>query len=123
MSIDFRIFICNPDANANTFHISMALAILSCVALRNKNESSVNGCAINAKESKQQIVMIQLDIEKAYDHVSWSFITQLLSHMGFGERMSCIPFLMGLGAVSHNMLNGGVVKAIPLQDHLDNDAH
>ena len=97
----------------------MALAILSCVALRNKNESSVNGCAINAKESKQQIVMIQLDIEKAYDHVSWSFITQqFMSHMGFGERMSRILLLLGLGAMSHIMLNGGVTKAIPLKRSL-----
>ena len=67
-----------------------------------------------AKESKQQIVMIQLDIEKAYDHVNWSFINQLLSHMGFGERMSRVPLLVGFGAVSHIMLNGGVTKAIPL---------
>ena len=67
-----------------------------------------------AKESKQQIVMIQLDIKKAYNHVSWSFITQLLSHMGFGERMSRVPLLVGLGEVSHIMLNDGVTKAIPL---------
>ena len=38
-----------------------------------------------AMESKQQIVMMQLDFEKAYDHVSWSFVTQLVSHMGFIE--------------------------------------
>ena len=34
--------------------------------------------------------MIQLDIVKAYDHVSWSCITQLTYHMGFGEQMSPI---------------------------------
>ena len=62
--------------------------------------------------------MIQLDIEKAYDHVSWSFITQLMSHMGFGERMSRISLLVGSGAVSHIMLNGGVTKAIPLKRSL-----
>ena len=71
------------------------------------------------KESKQQILMIQLGIEKAYDHVSWSFITQLMSHMGFGERMSRISLLVGSVAVSHIMLNGGVTKAIPLKYHLD----
>ena len=78
-----------------------------------------------AKESKQQIVMIQLDIEKAYNHVSWSFITQLMSHMGFGERMSRISLLVGLGAISHIMLNGGVTKVILLKRkyHLYNDAH
>ena len=68
-----------------------------------------------AKESRQEIVMIQLDIEKAYDHVSWSFVAQLMSHMGFGTRMSRLTFMLGLGAVSHVMLNGGVTKAIPLR--------
>ena len=52
------------------------------------NILNVQMAADYAKESKQQIVMIQLDIEKAYDHASWSFITQLMSHMGIGERMS-----------------------------------
>ena len=67
-----------------------------------------------AKESKQEIVMIQLDIEKAYDHVNWSFLAQLMSEMGFGTRMSRLSFMLGLGAVSHVMLNGGVTKAISL---------
>ena len=38
--------------------------------------------------SKQELVLLQLDIEKAYDNVDWSFINQLMSHMGFGDRMS-----------------------------------
>jgi hypothetical protein len=67
-----------------------------------------------AKDSKQEIVMIQLDIEKAYDHVSWSFLAQLMSEMGFGIRMARLTFMLGLGAVSHVMLNGGVTQAIPL---------
>ena len=58
--------------------------------------------------------MIQLDIEKAYDHVNWSFLAQLMSEMGFGTRMSRLSFMLGLGAVSHVMLNGGVTKAISL---------
>ena len=62
------------------------------------------------KEPKQQIVMIQLDIEKAYDHVSWFFITQLMSHMGFGEMMSRISLLVGSGAVSHIMFVKDVVR-------------
>ena len=57
------------------------------------------------KECKQQNVMIQLDIMKACDHVSWSFITQLMSHMGFGEMMSSLYLMLGLGVVSHVMLN------------------
>ena len=41
-----------------------------------------------AKESKQELVSLELDIKKAYDNKDWSFINQLMSHMGFGDRMS-----------------------------------
>ena len=40
-----------------------------------------------AKESKQEIVIIQRDVEKYYDHVSWSSVAQIMFHMGFGARM------------------------------------
>ena len=58
--------------------------------------------------------MIQLDIKKAYDHVSWSFLAQLMSKMGFGTRMSGLTFMFCLSAVSYILLNDGVTKAIPL---------
>ena len=39
-------------------------------------------------ETKKEIVMLQLDLEKAYDHVNWSFLCQVMHRMGFGDRMS-----------------------------------
>ena len=45
--------------------------------------------AINyANKSKQELVLLQMVIEKLYDDVDWSFINQLMSRMGFGDRMS-----------------------------------
>ena len=40
------------------------------------------------KEFKQELVLLQLDVEKAYDNVDWSFINRLMSQMGFGDCMS-----------------------------------
>ena len=59
--------------------------------------------------------MIQLDIVKAYDHVSRFFVSQLISHMSFGIRMSRLTFMLGPSAVPRVMLNGEGMKSIPLK--------
>ena len=65
-----------------------------------------------AKESKQQLLLLQLDVEKAYDNVDWSFINELLSHMGFDDHMSKLIYTLGEGSISHVMFNGGVTQPI-----------
>jgi hypothetical protein len=55
-----------------------------------------------------------LEIYKAYDHVSRLFLTQLMLEMSFGVMISRLSFMLGLGVVSHVMLNGGVTKPILL---------
>ena len=70
------------------------------------------------KESKQELVMVQLDLEKAYDNVEWSFMVELMSKMGFGERISRLVYVLGEDAVSHIMMNGGITCPIPLQKSL-----
>ena len=62
----------------------------------------------------KQLIMVQLDLEKAYDHVNWSFVSGLMHTMGFGPRMSRLIFLLGQDAVSRVMLNGGVTSDIAL---------
>ena len=52
--------------------------------------------------------MVQLDLEKAYDHVNWSIVFGLMLTIGFGPRMSCLIFLLGQDVVSRVMLNGGI---------------
>lgn len=32
------------------------------------------------------MVLCKLDIEKAYDHVDWSFLLSVMGMMGFGEK-------------------------------------
>ena len=37
-------------------------------------------------KSNEVVVMCKLDIEKAYDHVDWSFLFSVMGMMGFGEK-------------------------------------
>ena len=37
-------------------------------------------------KNKEEDVMCKLDIEKAYDHVEWSFLFSVMRKMGFGEK-------------------------------------
>ena len=36
-------------------------------------------------KSKRWAILCKLDIEKAYDHVDWSFLLVVMEKMGFGE--------------------------------------
>ncbi|MCO5562139.1 hypothetical protein L7F22_015765 [Adiantum nelumboides] len=67
-----------------------------------------------AKKTKQEVVMVQLDLEKAFDHVSWSFLAELMHSMGFGPRMSRLIYTLSLGSQSRIMMNGGVTSPVSL---------
>ena len=38
------------------------------------------------KRSKKKRVIFKIDLEKAYNHVEWSFVDCMLQRFGFGER-------------------------------------
>ena len=65
-----------------------------------------------AQHTHQEMVMVQLDLEKAYDHVNWSFLSSVMYSMGFGPRMCRLIFLLGQNVTSRVMLNGGVTPKV-----------
>ena len=84
------------------------------IAGRNKlhNVLNVQMTMDYARNTHHELIMVQLDLEKAYDHVNWSFVSALMHTMGFGHRMSRLIFLLGQDVVSRVMLNGGVTLDI-----------
>ena len=54
----------------------------------------VNEVIDSVLKSKERVVLCKLDIEKAYDHVDWTFLFSVMGKMGFGEKCKwCISTL------------------------------
>ena len=61
-----------------------------------------------AKDAHKKLIMVQLNLEKAYGHVDGSFVFGLIHTMGFGPCMSRLIFILGQDAKAQVMLNGEV---------------
>ena len=57
-------------------------------------------------KSNNGAILCKLDIEKAYDHVDWSFLLAVMEKMGFGERW-CRWIKWCLSIVSFSVLVNG----------------
>ena len=53
-----------------------------------------------ARHSNQQMVIVQLDFKKAYDHVNCSFLLGVKYNIGFGPCICQLIFLLGQNATS-----------------------
>ena len=53
-----------------------------------------------AKYTKQDVLFMQLDIEKAFDTIQWDFVAATMVKLGFGSKMSqVIYWFMGLAHI------------------------
>ncbi|MCO5613121.1 hypothetical protein L7F22_067396 [Adiantum nelumboides] len=67
-----------------------------------------------AKATDQHAMIVQLDLEKAFNQLNWSFLDELMHAMGFGPCMSNIMYTIGSGSISHVMMNSGVMEPVTL---------
>lgn len=82
------------------------------------NYSYVSGLAKAFRKSKTPALMIKLDIQKAFDTVSWEFLLKLLEFRGFGRKVTdCIVTLLS-SATTRVLVNGELSDTIKLQKGL-----
>ena len=62
-----------------------------------------------AQFTKQECVLLQLDLDKAYDWITWSFVSEVLNNFGFGPKICNAIYTMGAGSSSVVLFNSVVV--------------
>ena len=67
------------------------------------NVLNVQMAANYARHTHKEMIMVQLDLEKAYDHVNWSFLSCVMYNIGFGPRMCQLIFLLGWRSYSESV--------------------
>ena len=70
------------------------------------------------KESKQEITMLLLDFEKAYDRVNWTFLREVMSKMGFHELWIKQVMSLNENAAASVIVNGEISKTFCLQRYV-----
>jgi hypothetical protein len=66
----------------------------------------VHQLARSLHRSKQPHVMLKLDMTKAFDSVSWSFLLEIMQHLGFGRRCCNLISLLLSTASTQVLING-----------------
>ncbi|WVZ84806.1 hypothetical protein U9M48_031793 [Paspalum notatum var. saurae] len=56
--------------------------------------------------SKEPHILLKLDFSKAFDTVSWSFLIEVLQHLGFGRRWCNLMCLLLSTSTTQVMVNG-----------------
>nr|POF27247.1 transposon tx1 uncharacterized 149 kda protein [Quercus suber] len=98
-------------------HLDKIISLAQSAFIPNRwiaeNQVIVQEMLHNFKTSKTNpgLMVIKLDLQKAYDRVSWKFIKTVLLHLGFNETFSSWIFSC-ISSVSFEILvNGGKTKS------------
>ena len=64
------------------------------------------------QRQKVSSLLLKLDISKAFDSVSWSFLMEVLSHLGFGQRWCNLVSSLVSTASTQILVNGAPGESI-----------
>jgi hypothetical protein len=64
------------------------------------------------RQSKTPAIMLKLDVEKAFDTVSWEFLLEVLEVRGFSQRYRDLIAALLATATTKILVNGSLTKAI-----------
>ena len=67
------------------------------------------------KESQQELTMLLLDFEKAYDRVSWTFLREVMTRMGFHTTWINQVMSLNENATASVIVNGEISQTFCLQ--------
>lgn len=62
--------------------------------------------ALHKNKKKEAHILLKLDISKAFDSVSWSFLLEILRHIGFGQRWINLLCLLLSTSSTQVLVNG-----------------
>ena len=61
---------------------------------------------LHKNKKKEAHILLKLDISKAFDSVSWSFLLEVLGHVGFGQRWMDLLCLLLSTSSTQVLVNG-----------------
>ena len=63
-----------------------------------------------ATTTQQECILLQLDLDIAYDRVGWLFVSRTTKDLGFGPKMSSTVMILCEGSSSQLLFNKRIVR-------------
>jgi hypothetical protein len=76
------------------------------------NFQYVKGAANHFHQAKAAVLMLKLDIAKAFDNVHWEYLLEVMQHLGFGQYWRDLIALIWSITTSRVLLNGAPGRPI-----------
>jgi retron-type reverse transcriptase len=76
------------------------------------NFQYVRGAVKHFHTTKTPMLLLKIDIAKAFDNIRWEYLLEVMTHLGFGQRWWNLIYLIWSSTTSRILLNGQPDKPI-----------